>query len=182
MCRYLSLFLFIGLNSAQTTIAVFDFSNNGVSTYEVRTLTDRLRTELVGISDFIIVERGKIDEILKEQKFQLSGCVDDCLLEVGKILGASSIIIGSIGKVGNIYTISARMVDAESGEIKKAISYDSDYNIGNLLKYGMQECAYRLMDKKPPKIRNINFTKQIFKVTMVYSIYLIVLGLLPASQ
>ena len=35
-------------------------------------------------------------------KIQLSGCADECLIEVGKILGSSSIIVGSIGKVGII--------------------------------------------------------------------------------
>ena len=111
----------------------------------------------------------------------MSGCVDECLIELGKMLGANSVVIGSIGKVGNVYTISARMVDAESGEILQAISYDSDYDIGNLLKYGMKECAYRLMDKKPPNMRNFNFKIQLLKAVLGYSGYLIVLGLLPPS-
>ena len=72
----------------ETTMAVFDFSNNGLSNNEVLTLTDRLRTELVRVSDNKIVERSKIDDILKEQKFQMSGCVDECLIELGKMLGA----------------------------------------------------------------------------------------------
>tara|TARA_B100000886_G_scaffold327769_1_gene275549 strand:+ start:194 stop:739 length:546 start_codon:yes stop_codon:yes gene_type:complete len=176
----LSIFLF-SLAICQTTIAVFDFSNNGLSNNEVLTLTDRLRTELVRVSDNKIVERSKIDDILKEQKFQMSGCVDECLIELGKMLGANSVVIGSIGKVGNVYTISARMVNAESGEILQAISYDSDYDIGNLLKYGMKECAYRLMDKKLPKMRNFDYKKQLSRVILGYSSYLIVLGLLPPS-
>jgi curli biogenesis system outer membrane secretion channel CsgG len=144
-------------------------------------LTDRLRTELVRVSDYKIVERSKIDDILKEQKFQISGCVDECLIELGKMLGANNVVTGSFGKVGNVYTISARMVDAESGEILQAISYDSDYEIGNLLKYGMKECAFRLMDKKPPRMINFNFKKQLLRAVLGYSSYLIVLGLLPPS-
>ena len=66
MIKQLTLLLFIGLAWGQTTIAVFDFSNNGLSNNEVLTLTDRLRTELVQVSDYTIVERSKIDEILKE--------------------------------------------------------------------------------------------------------------------
>ena len=31
--------------------------------------------------------------------------------------------------------------------VKDSITYDSDYQIGNLLKYGMRECAYQLMGK-----------------------------------
>jgi len=40
----LSILLF-SLAICETTIAVFDFSNNGLSNNEVLTLTDRLRTE-----------------------------------------------------------------------------------------------------------------------------------------
>ena len=92
MTRIFPILLFIGLAWGQTTIAVFDFSNNGLSNNEVSTLTDRLRTELVNVSEFKVVERSKIDDILKEQKFQLSGCVDECLLEIGKMLGANEIV------------------------------------------------------------------------------------------
>ena len=110
-------FFIMSFALSQKTISVFDFSNNGLSNNEVSTLTDRLRTELVNVSEFKVVERSKIDDILKEQKFQLSGCVDECLLEIGKMLGANEIVIGSFGRVGNIFTISARIVDAESGEV-----------------------------------------------------------------
>ena len=127
------------------TVAVFDFSNNGLSQNEVRTLTDRLRTELVQTGKCNVVERSKIDDILKEQKFQLSGCVDECLIEVGKMLGATSVVIGSIGKVGNTFTISARIVDAETGEVETAFSYDSMYDIETLLTRGMQEIALKLV-------------------------------------
>ena len=51
--RKLILYLFIiGFALSQKTIAVFDFSNNGLSNNEVSTLTDRLRTELVNVSEF----------------------------------------------------------------------------------------------------------------------------------
>ena len=65
-------------------------------------MTDRLRNELVQFDEIEIVERKRIDAVFQEQKIQLSGCADECLIEVGKILGSSSIIVGSIGKVGII--------------------------------------------------------------------------------
>ena len=82
MIRYISILLFIGLAWGQTTIAVFDFENNGLKKYEVRQLSTRLESEVVKIGGFRVVERTKIDEILKEQKFQMSGCVDECLIEI----------------------------------------------------------------------------------------------------
>ena len=101
---------------SRTTIAIFDFENNGLESYEVRQLSKRLESELVKLGNFDIVERTSIDEILKEQKIQASGCTETCLLDVGMILGASQIVYGSIGKFGNLYTISAKLVDAETGK------------------------------------------------------------------
>ena len=187
MIRDISLLLFIGLALGQDkNIALFDLTNNGLKPNEVRTLTDRLRTELVQLGKFKVVERSKIDDILKEQGFQLSGCVDECLIEVGNLLGATSIILGSIGIVGDIYTISARMVNTTTGEVEKAISYDSEYDIENLLKFGMRDCAYQLLKMTPTNLDSeysgsgeVDIIKQILKFSAVYLIYLLTLGLMP---
>ena len=50
-------------------------------------------------SKLLIAKR--IDAVFQEQKIQLSGCADECLIEVGKILGSSSIIV-SVEKWGII--------------------------------------------------------------------------------
>ena len=86
MIKYISLLLFIGMPWGQTSIAVFDFENNGIKDREVRQLTTRLESELVKIGDFRVVERTRIDDLFKEQKLQLSGCVEECLIDVGKML------------------------------------------------------------------------------------------------
>ena len=73
MCRYFSLLLFLGLAWGQTTIAVFDLDNINISKSDALILTDRLRTEMVQLKSFKVVERSKIDDLLKEQKFQMIG-------------------------------------------------------------------------------------------------------------
>ena len=70
MIRYFTLLLFIGLAFTQDiTIAVLDFDGDGVSQSETRTFTNRLRDELIKTGVFIVLERGKMDEVLKEQGF-----------------------------------------------------------------------------------------------------------------
>ena len=83
------------------TIAVFDFIGNDINSNTARTLSDRLRIELVKYNFINVLERSRIDAILEEQAIQMSGCFDECLVEVGKMLGATSIITGSIAKVGD---------------------------------------------------------------------------------
>ena len=126
-------------------IAVIDFEANNISSGEVRALTDRLRNELVSIGQFTIIERGKMDEVLKEQAFQQTGCVSsECAVEVGKLLGVQNIITGSISKVGTIYSVEARAVSVESGEIIKSAVYDHSGDIGGLLTQGMRKVAEEL--------------------------------------
>ena len=107
-------------------------------------MTDRLRNELVQFDEIEIVERKRIDAVFQEQKIQISGCVDECLIEVGKILGSSSIIVGSIGKVGNYFTINARKINATTAKVESAISYDSYSDIDQLLIKGMSEVAFKI--------------------------------------
>ena len=77
------------------------------------------------IQVFILLERGKMDEVLKEQGFQQTGCVtSECAVEVGNMLGVQQMIGGSIGKVGSIYTVSARVIDVQTGEVLKSANYD----------------------------------------------------------
>ena len=142
-----NILLFSNLTAFTTkneTIAVFDFIGNDINSNTARTLSDRLRIELVKYNFINVLERSRIDAILEEQAIQMSGCVDECLVEVGKLLGATSIITGSIGKVGDYYTINARKINATSGKLENAFGYDSKLGIESLLVNGMNEVAYQI--------------------------------------
>jgi TolB-like protein len=87
-----------------------------------------------------------VKEILKEQKFQYSGCVTDaCMVEIGKMIGVNQIVGGSISKVGNIYSVSARIINIETGEIENTGVYDHTGDIGGLLTEGMMRVAIELI-------------------------------------
>ena len=99
MVRYISLLLFIGLAWGQsTTIAVLEFEGKGVSQSETSTLSDRLRDELFNTGIYNVLERGLMEDILKEQGFQQTGCTSsECAVVVGNMLGVQQMIGGSIG-------------------------------------------------------------------------------------
>jgi curli biogenesis system outer membrane secretion channel CsgG len=129
-----------------TNIAVVDFNGNNISDGEVRALTDRLRVELFKTKYFKVIEREMMEEVLKEQGFQQSGCsTDECMVQIGRLIGVQKIIGGSISKVGNIYSVSSRIVNVETGEIEKTEVYDHIGEIGQLLTNGMREVAIGLL-------------------------------------
>ena len=148
----LTLLIFISILFAQEekqTIAILDFSSNGVSQSEVNALTDRLRSELFRLDTFAIFERGKMMEIIKEQGFQQAVCDNsDCAVEIGKIIGVKKIITGSINKVGNLYSVSTRIINIETGQIEKVTDYDYDGEIINIMKSGMKTVAKQLVGKE----------------------------------
>jgi TolB-like protein len=161
MRRYISLLLFIGLAWGQiTTIAVLEFEGKGVSQSETSTLTDRLRDEMFKTGIYIVLERGKMDEVLKEQGFQQTGCISsECAVEVGNMLGVQQMVAGSIGKVGTVYTVSARIFDVQTGKILKSANYDHIGDIGQLLLKGMREVVNQFVKRKPPIIQMENITE-----------------------
>jgi TolB-like protein len=94
-----------------------------------------------------------MDDILKEQGFQQSGCTSsECVVEVGNMLGVQQMVGGSIGKVGNIYTVSARIIDIESGKVLKSSNYDHIGDIEQLLINGMEYVVNQLVTKNSPQL------------------------------
>jgi len=136
--------------NAQTPIAVLDFLSNGLSENETKALTDRFRNELFQYKNFDIMERGYMEEILDEQGFQLSGCTsDECVIEAGKLIGVEQMVGGSISRVGETYTIAARIISVETGKITNTATYDYTGEIDMLLKEGMKQVASELSYEKP---------------------------------
>ena len=128
-------------------IAVVDFTGNNVSEGDCRALTDRLRTELFNTKYFKVIEREMMEQILVEQGFQQSGCTtNECIVEVGKLIGVEKIIGGSISQIGNIFSISSRIVNVETGEIENTAVFDQTGNIGLLLTEGMRIVAVDLIE------------------------------------
>jgi len=116
-------------------IAVLDFgTSGGLSEMEAVTLTNRLRSMLVKTNSFVVLERGKMDEILTEQGFQQTGCTTtECAVEVGKMLNVQKMVSGTIGKLGSTWTMDISLIDIETSHIEKSFFQDYKGEIDALL-------------------------------------------------
>ncbi len=119
----------------KTTIALLKMNaRGGISPNGAITLTDRLRTELVNLKVFTVLERGQMAEILNEQGFNMSGCTSsECAVEAGRLLGVQQMVAGDVGKVGNVLTIDVRVFDVETGKILQAHQFNHQGNASELL-------------------------------------------------
>jgi TolB-like protein len=73
---------------------------------------------MVDTRKFKVVDRKSLDAIQTEQNFQYSGDVDDnSAVSIGKLLGASIVITGSISGSGSTRRLRAKALDVKTAEI-----------------------------------------------------------------
>ncbi|HAD82802.1 MAG: hypothetical protein A2509_00485 [Candidatus Edwardsbacteria bacterium RIFOXYD12_FULL_50_11] len=150
--KYFALFIFLIAHAAlagpRPTVAIMDLQCQGLSAADAVIVTDRLLSELGKAGTYDIVERTKRDEILKEQGFTMTGACDQtsCLIEAGKMLSASKMVGGSIGKFGQAWVVNLRLVDVTTGKIDKTVDRDFNGPQESLLLL-MREAAGELVDK-----------------------------------
>ena len=128
-------------------IAILDLSAlEGVSSGESQALSDRLRTELFKTGKFKIMEREKMEDVLREQGFQQTGACDtrECAVEIGRLIVVDRMMAGSVGRVGNTYTVSTRIIDVETGSIAESVTRDCACPIDQVLTGTVADLAAEL--------------------------------------
>src|SRR6266542_7022297 len=86
-------------------LAVFDFDVQGeIDKGIARSLAESVRIELVNSAKYEVIDRSNMNKILKEQAFQMGGCVaKECAVEAGQMLGVGKIVVGTVGLIGKTY-------------------------------------------------------------------------------
>ena len=153
LCIILFILSFLSITYSQEqqrkkNIAVIDMeSRGGLSAAEIGILTDRLRSTLVTTRSFNVLERGRMEDILEEQGFQMSGCTStECAVEVGTILGVEEMVTGTIGLIGKLYTIDIILIHVASSQIIKSLTRDYSGEIEGLVAE-MRSIAEELADQ-----------------------------------
>tara|TARA_B100001540_G_scaffold226742_1_gene200948 strand:+ start:586 stop:1281 length:696 start_codon:yes stop_codon:yes gene_type:complete len=138
------------LAAGKETVAILDFEGRGISQMEAQTLTDRLMSEMVNTDAVIMVERNQMEEIMNEQGFQQSGCTtSECAAEVGALLGVQNMVSGSFGKLGNSYTIDAKLFSVSTGGTIRSVSKTYKGEVDGLLNI-IEIVAWELVGLTPP--------------------------------
>ncbi|HUI58494.1 MAG TPA: CsgG/HfaB family protein [Bryobacteraceae bacterium] len=124
------------------TLAVMDFAANGVDSDTGRAVADMIRTRIGEGQNVRLVERSEIDRVIKEQNFQASDRVDpETAGRLGRILGASKLVLGNVSKTDTRFTISVRLVDTETGAIEGGVR---EITCEPCSAAGLQEAVIRL--------------------------------------
>jgi len=142
--------IYIGSLWADDTrsIAVLELRPLGISENSARIITSRLRSELFNTGKFVVVEREKMDAIFSEQGLQLSGSVADAdIIRAGKLLSVNEVVAGDIGKIGDIITLSVRIINVQTGRIIRTATEDCSCSIDEVLTGSVAKIAEMLIPK-----------------------------------
>jgi hypothetical protein len=88
-------------------------------------IIDGLIGNIVNDSLFSVVDRHQLEAIKEELNFQLSGDVaDDTAQSVGKMVGAQTIILGSVSMIGDFYRLGIRAIKVETAEVQGQFNHN----------------------------------------------------------
>ena len=147
----LSFFSFLFAQDGPPSVAVLDFDAKGIPEYEAETLTERLRSEIANTNAFRITDRKLLDKIINEQALQQSGCTtDECAAEVGQLLGAQYMISGSIGKLGDTFTVDVKLVSVTTGAAERTKTASYNGPIAGMITE-MEILAWEISGLRPPQ-------------------------------
>jgi hypothetical protein len=92
------------------------------------------------------MERGEMDQILTEQAFQGSGAclTTECGVEMGQMLGVDALVMGTVGKIGKVHTVSVRLIDVATAEVLNSVVEDCTCPIEDVLAQVTPKIATRL--------------------------------------
>lgn len=78
---------FLPAHGRMLQVGVLDLSAINVSAGDAQGVSELLRGEFVNRNVYVVIDRGKMPEVLKEQAFQSSGCTETaCAMKVGQLL------------------------------------------------------------------------------------------------
>jgi len=127
-------------------IAVIDLELSGLDESMTRIFSDRLRSELMKQEIFDVMERNRMDVILSEQGFQQTGVCnsDQCIVQAGRLLGVTHMVAGSLGRIGELHTISLRLINVESGVIQSIVTDDYEGRLEDILTQALARIANKM--------------------------------------
>jgi len=83
-----------------------------------------MENNLLKMGNHRIVSRQKIDPILKEQNFGLSGYIsDDTAQSIGKMVGANYVLAGDITNVNGVHYLNMQVLETETAVLIYSNSY-----------------------------------------------------------
>ncbi len=108
-------------------VAVYDFTympQNEKTASIAQAVSDMMSIDMQEVLPLKVVERQNLYDIIHEHKLQLSGLTNRSqALEIGKLIGADYLLLGSVVNLDSVVRINSYILDAASGLIVASASH-----------------------------------------------------------
>ena len=158
-------------------ITVLDFETEAVSEQEMKSVISLFSSALFNTGKYRVIDTSERDTILNEMEFSLSSCSDEtCQIDIGKMLSAEMIVVGSLGTLGSKYILSSKILETGTGQtIRTAdrIYADLDELVNDLFRFAgelsglSQKQQDELAEKKPEEKKAISWKPFVTVPTLV---------------
>jgi hypothetical protein len=104
-------------------VAVMDLETPDLPKALGKALSDKVRETLVKTRKYRLIDRANMNAILTEQGFSLQECTsNECALQVGRLLTVNRMIVGTVSKVGETYSVTLQYLNVETAEVEESVS------------------------------------------------------------
>ena len=110
--------------AARQKLAVLEIRPLGTEASRAELLSEIALTEASAVKAYDVIGKSDIVAMLGfEKQKAVLGCSEDsaCLAELGGALGVDLVLVGSLGKIGNLYRLDMKLVDARKAKIRGRI-------------------------------------------------------------
>lgn len=115
-------------SKSRPTLAIANFKLIPVNVLDptnADNVREDLSTAIISTDTFNVVERGQLDQALKELKIGLNDTFDSATAQkLGKLVSAQVVLIGSISDRGSFVVINARLIDTATGRARAAANVE----------------------------------------------------------
>ena len=135
---------------SRLSVALLPLEHKGAPGFTAAALEEVLLAELVGGRRFNMVERRRLEEILREQKLSASELADQkTAIRIGRIVAANCVLMGAaLEKEGSI-EIYLRVVDTETSLILTAVDVYGEEVSPEMVRLLCQGLMVKLLDELP---------------------------------
>jgi TolB-like protein len=158
LCAAVTILFFAAPLRAEQTLSVLYFQSlDGSAEYlwMEKGIADTLISELSGVEGVLLVERERLQELLEEQRLEMSGLTDESTaVEVGNLLNAELILMGSYAVSGNALLVNCRLVRTKTGSVGAGFSEQGpvDQFLAIQRKLAARICAGLGLRKEDPAV------------------------------
>ena len=150
--------------STKMKVAVLEFELIGLSSIENRSLHTYIRTELNETGVAVCLEKEEVDDILRNNRIDASGCrADDCATEIGTALGVSYMVLTDIARLeknedfvtGAIVLqgdVSMRLLNVQREKLQKKVHREFSGGLNRLSRI-IRRMVWDLLQVKPTEGR-----------------------------